>query len=96
MFKEIAVDPAAVAASYLQFNHIIDRFGIPEGRLIAAFPSKWKRLVYEAANSQLKGHLDLKRIEERLRNLPQSSLLSKERPGQGCDEDWVGAAIEEH
>lgn len=96
MFKEIAVDPAAVAASYLQFNHIIDRFGISEGRLIAAFPSKWKRLVYEAANAQLKGHLDLKRIEERLRKLPQTALLSRERPGQGCAEDWVRAAIEEH
>lgn len=96
MFKEIAVEPAAVAASYLQFNHIIDRFGIPEGRLIAAFPSKWKRLVYEAANAQLKGHLDLKRIEERLCKLPHASLLSKERPGQGCAEDWVGAAMEEH
>ena len=96
MFKEIAVDPAAVAASYLHFNHIIDRFGISEGRLIAAFPSKWKRLVYEVANAQLKGHLDLKRIEERLCKLPQASFMSKERSGQGCVEDWVGAAIEEH
>lgn len=96
MFKEIAVDPAAVAASYLQFNHIIDRFGIPEGRLIAAFPSKWKRLVYEAANIQLKGQLDLKRIEERLRKLPQTALLSRERPGEGCSHDWIRAAIEEH
>ncbi|WP_342113983.1 hypothetical protein [Pseudoduganella sp. OTU4001] len=96
MFKEIAIDPAAVAASYLQFNHIIDRFGVPEGRLIAAFPSKWKRLVYEAANTQLKGHLDLKRIEERLRKLPTTAFLARERPGQGCGEDWVRAAIDEH
>lgn len=96
MFKEIAVDPAAVAASYMQFNHIIDRFGIPEGRLIAAFPSKWKRLVYEAANAQLKGHLDLKRIEVRLQKLPSTVFLPRERPGQGCSEDWVRAAIDEH
>lgn len=96
MFKEIAIDPAALASSYLQFNHIIDRFGIPEGRLIAAFPSKWKRLVYEAANAQLKGHLDLKRIEERLRKLPATAFLSLERPGQGCEANWVRAAIEEH
>lgn len=96
MFKEIAVDPAAVAASFLQFNHIIDRFGVPEGRLIAAFPSKWKRLVYEAASAQLKGHLDLKRIEERLHKLPPAILLSRERPGQGCAENWIGAAIDEH
>lgn len=96
MFKEIAIDPAAVAASYIQFNNIIDRFGIPEGRLIAAFPSKWKRLVYEAANAQLKGHLDLKRIEERLHKLPATAFLARERPGQGCAEDWVRAAIDEH
>lgn len=96
MFKEIAVDPAAVAASYMQFNHIIDRFGIPEGRLIAAFPSRWKRLVYDAANAQLKGHLDLKRIEERLNKLPKTTLLSRERPGQGCAENWLLAAINEH
>lgn len=96
MFKEIAVDPAAVAASYLQFNHIIDRFGIPEGRLIAAFPSKWKRLVYQAAHAQLQGKLDLKRIEERLHKLPPTVLLSRERPGQGCAENWIGAAIDEH
>jgi hypothetical protein len=96
MFKEIAIDPAAVAASYLQFNHIIDRFGVPEGRLIAAFPSKWKRLVYEAANAQLKGHLDLKRIEERLHKLPATAFLARERPGQGCAENWVQAAIDEH
>lgn len=96
MFKEIAIDPAAVAASYLQFNHIIDRFGVPEGRLIAAFPSKWKRLVYEAASAQLKGHLDLKRIEERLRKLPATAFLARERPGQGCAEDWVRAAIDEN
>ena len=96
MFKEIAVDPAAVAASYLQFNHIIDRFGIPEGRLIAAFPSKWKRLVYDAATANLKGHLDLKRIEERLRRLPTGVFLSRGRPGVGCTEDWVVAVINEH
>jgi hypothetical protein len=96
MFKEIAVDPAAVAASYLQFNHIIDRFGVPEGRLIAAFPSKWKRLVYDAANAKLRGHLDLKRIEERLRKLPSTAFLARERPGKGCAENWVQAAIDEH
>lgn len=96
MFKEIAVDPAAVASSYLQFNHIIDRFGIPEGRLIAAFPSKWKRLVYDAANAKLKGHVELKKIEERLRNLPSTAFLSRERPGAGCAEDWIRAAVDEH
>lgn len=96
MFKEIAVEPAAVASSYLQFNHIIDRFGVPEGRLIAAFPSNWKRMVYDAANAKLKGQVELKKIEERLSKLPSTAFLSRERPGTGCTVDWTRAAVDEH
>lgn len=96
MFKEIAIDPTSVVASAVQFNNIIDRFGIPEGRLIAAFPSTWKKLVYEAAKTNLEGKMDLKRIEERLNNLPKTVFMSRGRPGQGCNINWVQAAIEEH
>ena len=96
MFKEIAIDPAAVVNSAVQFNNIIDRFGIPEGRLIAAFPSTWRRLVYEAAKTKLEGKMDLKRIEERLNNLPKTAFISRGRPGKGCSSNWVHAAIEEH
>ena len=99
MFKEIAIDPAAVVTSAVQFNNIIDRFGISEGRLIAAFPSKWKKLVFDAAMAEHKHtakHMDLKTIEDRLRRLPKSSFLSRERPGEGCASDWIPAAIEEH
>ena len=99
MFKEIAIDPASVVTSAVQFNNIIDRFGISEGRLIAAFPSKWKKLVFDAAKAEHKHvakHMDLKTIEDRLRRLPKSSFLSRERPGEGCASDWIPAAIEEH
>jgi hypothetical protein len=99
MFKEIAIDPAAVVTSATQFNNIIDRFGISEGRLIAAFPSKWKKLVYDAAKAEHKHaakHIDLKSIEDRLTRLPKSIFLSRERPGDGCTSDWTTAAIIEH
>lgn len=96
MFKEIAIDPAAVVASAVQFNNIIDRFGIPEGRLIAAFPSTWRKLVFEAAQTKLEGKMDLKRIEERLNNLPKTVFISRGRPGQGGNSSWVQAAIDEH
>ena len=96
MFKEIAIDPAAVVASAVQFNNIIDRFGISEGRLIAAFPSSWRKLVYEAAKTNLEGKMDLNRIVERLNNLPKTVFMSQGRPGQGCNSNWVQAAIEEH
>lgn len=67
MFKEIALDPAAVTTSYRDFSYLVEKFGISEGRLIAAFPSKWKRYVFEAAQRRLHG-IELKRIVERLKD----------------------------
>lgn len=96
MFKEIAVDPAAVVTSYLQFSYIIEKFGISEGRLIAAFPSKWKRFAYQAAQAHLRGTAELSRLEVRLRSLTDDAFYAKGRPGEGCAEDWLAAAIAEH
>lgn len=96
MFKEIAIEPGAVATSYRDFSYIIEKFGIPEGRLIAAFPSKWKRLVYQAAQSQLRGTADLSRFEVRLRALADDVFYARGRSGEGCAENWLNAAIEEH
>lgn len=99
MFKEIAIDPAAVVVSAVQFNNIIDRFGIPEGRLIAAFPRNWRKLVFDAVTAECKHaakQMDLKTIEYRLAKLPRSLFVSRDRPGQGCASDWIRAAIEEH
>lgn len=96
MFKEIAIEPSAVASSYRDFAYIIEKFGIPEGRLIAAFPSKWKRFVYQAAQMRLRGTIDLSRIEVRLGALQDETFYWRGRPGDGCAEDWLGAAIAEH
>lgn len=96
MFKEIAIEPAAVASSSLCFKYIIEKFGISEGRLIAAFPSKWKRQVFEAAKEQLKGTTDLSRLELRLGKLSNESFFRRGRPGDGCSENWLAAAIAEH
>lgn len=96
MFKEIAVEPAAVATSYRDFSYIVEKFGISEGRLIAAFPGRWKALVHQAASQRLKGTVELSRIQERLRRLSNSVLLSRGRPGDGCEKDWIQAAIDEH
>jgi hypothetical protein len=95
MFKEIAVDPAAVTTSYRDFSYLVEKFGISEGRLIAAFPSKWKKYVFEAAQRRLHG-IELKRIVERLNSLTKDCFLSRGRPGEGCADDWLAAAIAEH
>jgi len=96
MFKEIAVEPAAVAASDLQFRYIVEKFGIAEGRLIAAFPSKWKKFVYEAAQAKLRGTAELTKIELRLRSLTNDFFYFQGRPGDGCAENWLAAAEAEH
>lgn len=96
MFKEIAVEPAAVASSYRDFAYIIEKFGIPEGRLIAAFPRRWKRFVYSAAQERLRGMAELSRLEVRLRDLKDDAFYWRGRPGDGCDQDWLGSAIAEH
>ncbi|NYH23838.1 hypothetical protein [Paraburkholderia bryophila] len=96
MFKEIAVEPAAVATSYRDFSYITEKFGIAEGRLIAAFPSKWKRFVYQEAQARLKGTAELSRLEVRLRALADDTFLARGRPGEGCAENWLAAALAEH
>lgn len=96
MFKEVAVDPAAVASSLLHFNQVVDRFGIPEGRLIAAFPSKWKRAAFAAVKAAGLSHREEKRIEMRLDKVPRCTFMARQRPGEGCHADWIAAAKHEH
>ena len=95
MFKEIAIEPGAVAASDLQFRYIIEKFGVAEGRLIAAFPSKWKKFVYQAAQAKLRGTTELSKIEVRLRNLTDEIFYFRGRPGDGCAQNWLAAALTE-
>ena len=96
MFKEVAIEPAAVATSYRDFSYIIEKFGIPEGRLIAAFPSKWKRFVYQAAQRHLHGKAELSKLEVRLRALSEDTFYARGRPGEGCSVDWLEAAVAEN
>jgi hypothetical protein len=96
MFKEIAVEPAAVSTSYRDFAYITEKFGIAEGRLIAAFPNKWKRSVYQTAQAQLRGTKDLSKLEVRLKAMSEDVFYARGRPGEGCADDWLKAAVSEH
>ncbi len=96
MFKEIAVDPTAVATSFRDLSYVVEKFGIPEGRLIARFPKQWRSLAYQAAEARHKGTVELSRIQERLRRIDESAFIRRNRPGEGCDANWLAAAIAEH
>jgi len=94
MIKEFAVEPEAIVSSYLNFSYVIEKFGVCEGRVISRFPKTWKRLVYEAAQARHHGKMEGKRIEERLRRLPDEVLIAMSRPaGNG---EWIDIAIAEH
>ncbi|WP_313569627.1 hypothetical protein [Comamonas terrigena] len=96
MFKEIAVDPNAVAKSFRDLTYVVEKFGIPEGRLIARFPKQWRRMAYQAAEVQHRGTVELSRIQERLRRMNESAFIARHRPGDGCEADWLGSAVTEH
>jgi len=94
MIKEFAVEPEAIVSSYRDFSYIVEKFGVCEGRVISRFPKTWKRLVYEAAQARHQGKVEGKKIEERLRRLPDEVLVAMSRPaGTG---GWIEVAIAEH
>lgn len=94
MIKEFAVEPEAIVESALIFQYVIEKFGISEGRVISEFPSKWKKLVHEAAQQAHGGKAELAKIQERLRRLPKSALISLARPGG--EGDWLNIVKAEH
>src|SRR5690606_977065 len=47
MIHEFAVDPEALTG-WQNFRYVVEKFGIPQGRLISRFPKEWKSLVYDA------------------------------------------------
>lgn len=67
MYQKYAVEPAAIGSSWETFRYLIEKFGFQEGRLISRFPSKWERLVIEAAKAAGVGDIDFSRITEKLR-----------------------------
>lgn len=93
MIKEFALDPAALA-KWDDCRYLTALFGAENGRVIAKYPKKWKRLAYEAAQ-KVAEPTELSKIEERLRRLDDSVLFYMGRPG-GENEDWQVNALEEN
>ncbi len=93
MIYEFALDPEVISDWNL-FRLFYDKFGIPQGRLIAQFPKRWKKLVYEAVERNEKSEINKKRIVERL-NSADSRLWRKERQ-YNPEVSWLLNAVEQH
>ena len=94
MIKEFALDPE-VLATWENFRYFTEKFGVPKGRLIAEFPGKWRRLVYEAAQRTAKP-VELARIVEKLKQVSSYILLRRGRPGGDPNLPWLNNALAEH
>jgi len=66
MFHEYALDPE-VLRTWPAFRFLTEQCGMSQGRLIAKFPTKWKKAVYAACEGV--SPMDRSRIEERLRSI---------------------------
>jgi len=94
MIKEFALEPEALA-SWENFRYFIEKFGVPQGRLIAEFPGKWRKMVIEAAQRVAKP-VEFARIVERLKQVGDHVLLSRGRPGGDGTRTWLERALTEH
>lgn len=96
MIKEFALEPEAITASYRDFCYFTEKFGVHQGRVIAEFPSKWLKMVYESAQQKHAGKVELNKIVERLEMLKKQIVLNSGRPGGDGNKDWMDRAIDEH
>lgn len=48
MLHEFAVEPTLLG-DWQEFRVLFGKFGVPQARMIAEFPKKWRKMVYEAS-----------------------------------------------
>ena len=94
MIKEFALEPE-VLATWESFIYFIEKFGVPQGRLIAQFPGKWRRMVIEAAQ-KVAQPVEFQRIIEKLKQVSDHVVLSRGRPGGDGSLPWLDRALAEH
>ncbi len=94
MLKEFALEPEAIA-TWASFKDFIDKFGVSKGRVIAAFPRKWRQAVLRAAQAKARD-VECARIEEKLRRLEGLVLFDRGRPSGDGALPWLDRALLEH
>lgn len=96
MIKEFALDPEAITSSYREFCYFTEKFGVNQGRVISAFPKKWRKMVCDSALREHKGKVEFARIVERLNRLGGDIVFDTGRPGGEGSQSWIDRALAEH
>ena len=91
MLKEYALDPGLLS-NWRDFRFFVGQFGAAQGRFISRFPKKWKKMVFEAAQSAK--DVEYVRIEEALTRIDKVMLIRDFDYEKG--HEWVRNAVEEN
>lgn len=91
MIKEFALEPSLLN-NWKDFRYFVEKFGIPQGRLISKYPKRWKRLVYDSLSGC--AEIERKRIEEQLSSI-DTRLISRTHEFDPLL-DWGTNAENEH
>jgi len=92
MLHEYAVDPACLK-EWETFRNLLEKFGIPYGRLISRFPKDWMRIVDETCNSFT--FLQRRMMAEELTRIKKQALIRSGRLYDG-NKLWKENAVEQH
>lgn len=86
MHALFAIEPDAIN-NWQDLRYALEKFGYGKGLLIARFPKTWMRLVMEACKRNGVRDVELKRIEEKLRQAKDDRLVRMGLPFAG--DDWL-------
>ena len=91
MLYEYALEPTLIS-NWKDFRYFTEKFSVAQGRLIARYPKRWKKMVYEALTHC--GEIERKRIEDRLQTI--DDRMMKRQGGWNSQLDWLPNAEVEH
>jgi hypothetical protein len=92
MFHEYALDPS-VLSNWERTRYFLDAFGPWRGRLLAEYPRRWRRLVYEQLQCP---DVERKRIEERLAVLDRRVFSGRSNAPFDPVDTWLDNAVREN
>lgn len=99
MIYEYALEPTLVASWHdpLKSRFFIEQFGFGAGRVVARYPKKWRKFVWEAfkATSNGTSQRDKERIQELLVRLMEPGVKRREMMWDDTH-DWLTNAEGEH
>lgn len=81
------IEPEAVN-NWADLRYIVEKFGFSKGLLIARYPRRWMAMVMDACIANGVRDVDLRRVEEKLRQIKQDRLFKMGMSYESAD-SWA-------